>query len=107
VTTGGSGVLYGVAGGGSPRCAPKRSELHWRKTMEANLTTAIVSASATALVAITAILSNNKRLDDMGHRMDDMGSRMGRLEQKLDHIEELLVGYCVDVARIKERLDIK
>jgi len=75
--------------------------------MEANLTTAIVSASATALVAITAILSNNKRLDDMGHRMDDMGSRMARLEHKLDHIEELLVGYCVDVARIKERLDIK
>ena len=68
--------------------------------MEANLTTAIVSASATALVAITAILSNNKRLDDMG-------SRMSRLEHKLDHIEELLVGYCVDVARIKERLDIK
>ncbi|MGA2738637.1 MAG: hypothetical protein ABSG65_14465 [Bryobacteraceae bacterium] len=68
--------------------------------MDANLTTAIVSASATALVAITAILSNNKRLDDMG-------ARMARLEHKLDHIEELLVGYCVDVARIKERLDIK
>jgi hypothetical protein len=71
------------------------------KNMEANLTTAIVSASATALVAITAILSNNKPLDDVGHRMNDMGSRMSRLEHKLDHIEDLLVGYCVDVARIK------
>jgi outer membrane murein-binding lipoprotein Lpp len=75
--------------------------------MEANLTTAIVSASATALVAITALLANNKRFDDMGARMNDLNSRMSRLEQKLDHIEELLVGYCVDVARIKERLDIK
>jgi outer membrane murein-binding lipoprotein Lpp len=78
-----------------------------KSTMEANLTTAIVSASATALVAITAILSNNKRFDGMGARMSDLNSRMARLEHKLDHIEELLVGYCDDVARIKERLDIK
>jgi hypothetical protein len=68
--------------------------------MDANLTTAIISACATALVAITAILGNNKRLDNMG-------ARMGRLEPKLDHIEELLVGYCVDLGRIKERLEIK
>jgi hypothetical protein len=36
-----------------------------------------------------------------------MNQRIARVESKLDHIEELLVGYCLDVARIKERLDIK
>jgi hypothetical protein len=68
--------------------------------MDSNLTTAVVSASASALVAIVAILANNKRLDDVQ-------ARMSRLESKLDHIEQLLVGYCLDVARIKERFDIK
>lgn len=81
--------------------------------MDANLTTAIVTASGTTLVAIVAILTNNKRLDDMNRRIDDTNrriddtnSRLGRLESKIDHIEQLLVGYVVDVARIKEKLDI-
>ncbi len=39
--------------------------------------------------------------------LDDTNSRLARLEPKMDNIEELLVGYCLDVARIKERLDIK
>jgi hypothetical protein len=68
--------------------------------MDANLTAAIVSASSSALVAITALVLNNQRLNDMNQRI-------ARVESKLDHIEELLVGYCLDVARIKERLDIK
>ncbi len=75
--------------------------------MDVSLSTAIISACATTLVAVTAILSNNKRLDDMGGRINDLGARMTRLENKLDHIERMLVGYCLDVARIKERLDIK
>lgn len=74
--------------------------------MDANLTTAIVTASGTTLVAIVAILTNNKRLDDTNRRIDDTNSRLGRLESKIDHIEQLLVGYVVDVARIKEKLDI-
>lgn len=81
--------------------------------IDQNLTTAIVSSSATALVAIVAIITNNKRLDDMNRRIDDTNrriddtnSRIGRVESKLDHIESLLVGYVLDVARIKERLDI-
>jgi len=40
-------------------------------------------------------------------RFNDMNQRISRVESKLDHIEELLVRYCLDVARIKERLDIK
>ncbi|MGI8745207.1 MAG: hypothetical protein ACR2NN_22070 [Bryobacteraceae bacterium] len=67
--------------------------------MDANLTTAIVSASATALVAITAILANNKRLDDTN-------TRLARVENKLDTIEHMLASYAVDVARIKEKLGI-
>ncbi|HUE23805.1 MAG TPA: hypothetical protein VMQ86_19100 [Bryobacteraceae bacterium] len=60
-----------------------------------------MSASATALVAITAILNNNKRLDDMGARITRLERSMDRLESRLDHIEQMLVGYCLDVARIK------
>jgi hypothetical protein len=75
--------------------------------MDANLTTAIVSASATALVAVVAILSNNKRFDDMNSRIAGQDARFTNVESKLDHIEHMLVGYCLDVARIKERLDIK
>ena len=67
--------------------------------MDPNLVTAIVSACATALVAVVAILNNNKRLDDTN-------SRLGRLETKLDTIEQMLASYAVDVARIKEKLGI-
>lgn len=74
--------------------------------MSQDLLTAIVSASATALVAIIAILTNNKRLDDTNKQLDDTNARMGRLENKLDHIEALLVSYALDVARIKEKLNI-
>ena len=67
--------------------------------MDTNLSVAIVSASGTSLVAIVALILNNKRMDDLSRRMD-------RLEAKLDHIEQLLVGYALDVARIKEKLQI-
>lgn len=81
--------------------------------MDSNLTAAIISASGSTLVAIVALLINSGRFTDMGKRIDDMGKRidslerrMERLESKLDHIEQLLVGYALDVARIKEKLQI-
>ena len=74
--------------------------------MDPNLTTAIVSACATALVAVVAIVNNNKRLDDVHKRLDDTNSRLGRLESKLDNIEQMLATYAIDVARIKEKLGI-
>ena len=69
--------------------------------MEPNLITAIVSASATALVAIVALILNskrfedmgkrfddiNKRFDDLGKRLDDMSARMDRIERRLELIE--------------------
>jgi hypothetical protein len=67
--------------------------------VDPNLVTAVVSACATALVAVVAILNNNKRLEDTN-------SRLGRLETKLDSIEQMLASYAVDVARIKEKLGI-
>ena len=59
-----------------------------------------MSASATALVEITAILNNNKRLDDMGARITRLERSMDRLESRLDHIEQMLGGDFLDVARI-------
>jgi hypothetical protein len=74
--------------------------------MEANLSVAIVTAASTSLVAVVALVINSGRFADMGKRIDDLNARMGRLEGKLDHIEELLVGYALDVTRIKEKLGI-
>ncbi len=67
--------------------------------MDSNLVTAIVSASATALVAIVAILSSNTRLDETN-------AHLGRVETKLDIIGQMLAGCAMDVARIKEKLGI-
>lgn len=61
--------------------------------MDTNLTMAIVSASGSVLVAIVAILSNNKWFDDENRRMD-------HLETRLDHIEQMLPSYRLDGARI-------
>jgi flagellar capping protein FliD len=88
------------------------------QALDTNLTTAIVSASGSVLVAMVAILSNNKRFDDVNRRIDDMNRRIDRLDGRLDsieqrfgtqleHIEQLLATYCLDVARINVRLDIK
>jgi chaperonin cofactor prefoldin len=81
--------------------------------LDSNLTAAIISASGSTLVAIVALLVNsqrfgdmNQRFSDMSKRLDSMERRMERLESKLDHIEQLLVGYALDVARIKEKLQI-
>jgi hypothetical protein len=74
--------------------------------MDSNLTTAIVSASGTTIVAIVALLVNNKRFDDMSQRIGRVETHMDRIETKLDHIEQLLVSYALDVARIKEKLGI-
>ena len=62
--------------------------------MDANLTTVIVTASGSTLVAIVALILNSKRFedmgkrfDDLGKRFDDMGARMDRIERRLELIE--------------------
>jgi len=69
------------------------------ETLDSNVTVAIISASSTTLVAIVALLINSQRFNDMSKRID-------RVENKLDHIEQLLVGYALDMARVKEKLGI-
>ncbi len=74
--------------------------------MDSNVTAAIISASSTTLVALTALLINSQRFNDMSKRIDGVEKRMERLENKLDHIEQLLVTYALDMARVKEKLGL-
>jgi uncharacterized protein (UPF0335 family) len=58
--------------------------------MDANLTTAIVSASATALVAIVALMQNSKRLE--------------RIEKQLDLIQADLKDFFRTLAELDKRV---
>ncbi|MFZ0595037.1 MAG: hypothetical protein WAM39_31540 [Bryobacteraceae bacterium] len=67
--------------------------------MSDSLSVAIVTASSTSLVAIVALIQNNKRMDDFARRLE-------RIDNRLDHIESTLAGYVLDMARIKEKLGL-
>ena len=58
--------------------------------MDTNLTTAIITASSTSLVAIVALVLNSKRFEDMGKRFDDMGKRFDDMGKRIDRIERTL-----------------
>ena len=59
--------------------------------MDTNLSTAIVSASGSLIVAIVAILTNNKRIDDLGRRMDQRFDAMEKLfTEKLLRVEQVM-----------------
>jgi predicted nuclease with TOPRIM domain len=72
--------------------------------MDSNLTTAIVSAGATALVAIVALIQNSKRLEDMGKRFDDMAQRIGRVEKQLELIQSDLKEFFRTLAELDKRV---
>lgn len=69
--------------------------------MDSNLSTAIVSASGSLIVAIVAILANNKRIDDLGKRMEGLDNRVDRLEssliKRIEDSEKRLIGH-IDIA---------
>ena len=65
--------------------------------MDPNLTTAIVSASATALVAIVALIQNSKRFEEMGKRID-------RVEKQLDVIQSDLKEFFRTLAELDKRV---
>lgn len=65
--------------------------------MDPNVTTAIVSASATALVAIVALIQNSKRFEDMGKRID-------RVEKQLELIQADLKEFFKTLAELDKRL---
>ena len=58
--------------------------------MDPNVITANVSACATALVAIVALIQNSKRFEDMGKRFDDMGKRIDDMGRRIDRVEKHL-----------------
>jgi predicted amino acid racemase len=59
--------------------------------MDSNLSTAVVSASGSLIVAIVAILTNNKRIDDLGKRMDLHFVAMEKLfTEKLLRVEQVM-----------------
>jgi hypothetical protein len=59
--------------------------------LDANLSTAVVSASGSLIVAIVAILTNNKRIDDLGRRMDQRFDAMEKLfTEKLLRVEQVM-----------------
>jgi len=59
--------------------------------LDSNLSTAIVSASGSLIVAIVAILTNNKRIDDLGRRMDQRFDMMEKLfTEKLLRVEQVM-----------------
>jgi len=79
--------------------------------LDPNLTTAIVSASATALVAIVALLQNSKRFEDINQRfedinkrIDDMGKRIARIETRLDTIQSDLKEFFRMFAEMDKRV---
>ena len=65
--------------------------------MDPNLTSAIVSASGTTLVALVALILNSKRFDDMGKRMD-------RIERRLEIMESDLKEFFRTYAELDKRV---
>jgi len=61
--------------------------------MDHNLLAALVTSVGTTVVAITAILTNNKRFDSIEHCID-------RVEHTLDVIQTDLKGFYKAVAKI-------
>lgn len=72
--------------------------------MDPNVTTAIVSACATALVAIVALIQNSKRFDEIGKRFDDFGKRIERVEKQLDVIQSDLKEFFRTMAELDKRV---
>ena len=72
--------------------------------MTETLQTAIVTAASTSLVAVVALVTNNKRMDDIVRSIERLSTRIDRLEDRLHKLEDTLASYVLDVARIKERL---
>jgi hypothetical protein len=69
--------------------------------LDSNLTTAIVSASGSTLVAIAALILNNKRFDDFGKRFDDL---IRHMDQRFDAMEKL---FTEKLYRVEQVMDAR
>lgn len=71
--------------------------------MDSNLSTAIVSASGSLIVAIVAILTNNKRIDDLSKRTDQRFDDLGRrMDQRFDAMEKLFTEKLLRVEQVMD-----
>ena len=67
--------------------------------MDPNLTSAIITACGSTLVAIVALVLNSKRFEDMGKRFDDINKRFDDLGKRLDDMSARM-------DRIERRLEL-
>lgn len=59
--------------------------------MDANISTAVISASGSLIVAIVAVITNSRRIDDLGKRMDQRFDAMEKLfTEKLLRVEQVM-----------------
>jgi hypothetical protein len=74
-----------------------------KNQLDSNLSTAIVSASGSLVVAIVAILTNNKRIDDLAKRMDQRFESMERrMDQRFDAMEKLFTEKLLRVEQVMD-----
>ena len=71
--------------------------------MDSNLATAVVSSSGSVIVAIVAILTNNKRIDDLAKRMDQRFAELERrMDQRFDAMEKLFTEKLLRVEQVMD-----
>lgn len=71
--------------------------------MDSNLTTAIVSASGTTLVAIVALVLNNKRFDDIGKHIDRVENTLDTIQSDLKEFYRMLADLDKRVQRLEDK----
>ncbi len=71
--------------------------------MDPNITTAIVSAGATALVAIVALIQNSKRFEDMGKRIDRVEKQLDTIQSDLKEFFRILADLDKRVQRLEDK----
>ena len=75
--------------------------MHFDSNQWMTIIVALIAAGGPTGTAVFALLSSNKRLDDLGisvnRRLDDVARRLDRMELRLDKIDE-------NMGQVKERL---
>ena len=71
--------------------------------MDPNVTTAVVSACATALVAIVALIQNSKRFEDMGKRIDRVEKQLETIQSDLKEFFRILAELDKRVQRLEDK----
>ena len=81
------------------------------RVVDSNLLTAVITsittAGSTAGVAIVALVLNNKRFDLIEKRLDRIDVRLDGIERDLKEFYKLQAEHSTDIARMKDRLDLK